>query len=258
MAETNPGDEPRRLADFLRQRHDEILERWERDVSRLRPAKVLSRPALLDHIPDFLRQLADFVSASRDQHSTVPPQQFPIVHAIERLDVGYDLDEVVSEYAILRECIATLAQAEASPSLLSAELPRLHNALDLAIAASVERYSKTRERTLKALDRISTAALGVREIEGFLPKTLAALLETTPSVDAASILLIENGRLHVKAAAGLALDPAKAPSLERGECFPGTVWKIQQPLVVRDAERDPRLTTDIIQRRGTRAMYGVP
>jgi PAS domain S-box-containing protein len=258
MAETIPGDEPRRLADFLRQRHDQILERWERDVSRLRPAKFLSRPALLDHIPDFLRQLADFVSASRDRHSTVLPQQFPIVHAIERLDVGYDLDEVVSEYAILRECISTLAQAEASPSLLSAELPRLHNALDLAIAASVERYSKTRERTLKALDRISTAALGVREIEGFLPKTLAALLETTPSIDSASILLIENGRLRVRASAGLAASPQNAPSLGRGECFAGRVWDAGQPQAIRDAQSDLAVTTDIIQRRGTRAMYGVP
>jgi PAS domain S-box-containing protein len=258
MAETKSGDEPRRLADFLRQRHDEILKRWERDVSRLRPAKFLSRPALLDHIPDFLRQLADFVSASRDHHSTVPPQQFPVVHAIERLDVGYDLDEVVAEYAILRECITTLAQAEGSPSLLSAELPRLHNALDLAIAASVERYSKTRERTLKALDRISTAALGEREIEGFLPKTLAALLETTPSVDSASILLIENGRLHVRAAAGLASSPGNAPSLARGECFAGRVWESGQPQAIRDAQSDPGVTTDVIQRRGTRAMYGVP
>jgi PAS domain S-box-containing protein len=258
MAETIPGDEPRRLADFLRQRHDQILERWERDVSRLRPAKFLSRPALLDHIPDFLRQLADFVSASRDRHSTVLPQQFPIVHAIERLDVGYDLDEVVSEYAILRECISTLAQAEASPSLLSAELPRLHNALDLAIAASVERYSKTRERTLKALDRISTAALGVREIEGFLPKTLAALLETTPSIDAASILLIENGRLRVRASAGLAASPQDAPLLARGECFAGRVWDAGQPQAIRDAQSDLAVTTDIIQRRGTHAMYGVP
>jgi len=258
MAETATGNVPRRLADFLRERHDEILGRWEHEVVRLRPAKFLSRPALLDHIPDFLRQLADFVEALREHQVVAPPQQFPVVHAIERLDVGYDLDEVVAEYAILRECIATMAHAESSPSLLSAELPNLHRALDLAIAASVERYSRTRERTLKALDRISTAALAVREVDGFLPKTLAALLETTPSIDSASILLIDDGRLRVKAASGLALPPEVAPSLGPGECFAGKIWETRKALSVRDVEHDPSVVTDVIQRRGTRAMYGVP
>ena len=258
MAETATGSVPRRLADFLRERHDEILARWEQEVSRLRPAKFLTRPTLLDHIPDFLRQLADFVQALRDHQVVAPPQQFPIVHAIERLDVGYDLDEVVAEYAILRECIATMAHSEASPSLLSAELPNLHRALDLAIAASVERFSRTRERTLKALDRISTAALAVREVDAFLPKTLAALLETTPAIDSASILLIEDGFLRVKAASGLALPPDAAPSLRPGECFAGKVWETRKALAVRDLEHDPGVVTDVIQRRGTRALYGVP
>ena len=258
MGETATITVPRRLADFLRERHDEIIARWEREVTRLRPAKFLTRPALLDHIPDFLRQLTEFVSAAREHQQVAPPQQFPIVHAIERLDLGYDLAEVVSEYAILRECISTLAHTQSSPSLFSAELPLLHHALDLAIAASVERYSQTRERTLKALDRISTAALGVHEVRAFLPKTLAALLETTPAIDSASILLIDDGRLHVKAAAGLALPPGTAPSLRPGECFAGKVWETQKPLAIRDLESDPTVTTDIIQRRGTRAMYGVP
>src|SRR5436305_6793384 len=163
MSEAITAAAPRRLADFLRARHGEILARWERDVAHLRPARYLGRPALLDHIPDFLRELAEYVSEAREDAGTAPPQQFPVIHAIERLDVGYDLAEVVSEYAILRECIVTLAFSESSPSLFSGELPSLHKAIDLAIAASVDRYSRTRERTLKALDRISTAALGVHQ-----------------------------------------------------------------------------------------------
>ncbi|MFL5440583.1 MAG: ATP-binding protein [Myxococcales bacterium] len=258
MEQMTPAREPRRLADFLRARHDEILARWEREVSRLRPARFLSRPALLDHIPDFLRQLSDYVSATRDGVAVVPPQEFPIVHAIERLDVGYDLDEVVAEYAVLRECVTTVAYSEGAPARLSAELPVLHKAIDQAIAASVERYSKTRERTLKALDRISTAALGVREIEAFLPRTLNALLETTPSIDSASILVVQDGRLHVKAAAGNALQPGSAPALARGESLAGQVWETQRPQAVTDAQTDPRVTSDIIHRHGTRAMYGVP
>src|SRR5438477_3924940 len=162
MGETATTTVPRRLADFLRERHDEIIARWEREVTRLRPAKFLTRPALLDHIPDFLRQLTEFVSAAREHQQVAPPQQFPIVHAIERLDLGYDLAEVVSEYAILRECISTLAHTQSSPSLFSAELPLLHHALDLAIAASVERYSQTRERLEGARSDLHRGTRGPR------------------------------------------------------------------------------------------------
>ncbi|MCA1829832.1 MAG: ATP-binding protein [Myxococcales bacterium] len=249
----------RRLGDFLRHERGEIIARWEHEVRRLRPAEFLSRPVLLDHIPDFVDQLADFVSDSREHHDIPPPHEFPVIHALERLDLGYDLSEVVAEYAILRECITTLAQGLGSPSLLSAELPRLHKAIDSAISASVVRYHTARERTLKALDRISTAALNVKKTaDGFLGETLDALLETTPAIDSASILLAEDGKLRVKAAAGLALDPGSGQCLERGECFAGTIWQTGQPALVRDAENDPRVVTDIIRRRGTHALYGAP
>ncbi|MGZ6142824.1 MAG: GAF domain-containing protein, partial [Myxococcales bacterium] len=258
MEPTGRAPEVRRLADFLRERHDEIMARWEAEVRRLRPARFLTRPVLLDHVPDFLRQLTDFVSEAREHHQTAPPSQFPVVHALERLDLGYDLAEVVEEYGTLRQCIIVLAQAEGSPALVSAELPRLHHAIDLAIGASVARYSHARERTLKALDRISTAALGVREVDSFLDRVLAALLETTAAIDSASILLIESDRLRVKAAAGLALGPEEAPAIARGHCLAGVIWATGEPVLVRDAEHDPRIGTDTIRRRGTHALYGVP
>lgn len=248
----------RRLSDFLRERHEEIIARWEAQVTRLRPARFLNRPTLLDHIPDFLRQLADFVSEARGNHEASPPQEFPVIHAVERLDVGYDLAEVVGEYRILRQCITALAQSDGSPALGSAELPRLHDAIDLAISASVARYHQVRERTLKALDRISTAALGERSIEQFLPRTLSALLETTPSIDSASILLIEGEHLIVRASAGLAHPPERAPPLRMGQCFAGAVWAAGEPIVLRDAEHDERVSTDILRKQGTRGMYGVP
>lgn len=258
MQQAGSAETPRRLADFLRERHGEIMARWEAEVRRMRPARFLSRPVLIDHVPDFLRQLAEFVGEARENDRATPPDEFPVVHALERLDLGYDLAEVVEEYGILRQCILTLAHVEESPSRLSAELPRLHQAIDLAIGASVARYAHARERTLKALDRISTAALAERDLDSFLGKTLSALLETTAAIDSASILLIEGDRLRVRAAAGLAIDPSDAQEMTRGQCIAGTVWKTGEPMLVRDAESDPRVSTNTIRRRGTHALYAVP
>src|SRR3954471_3308858 len=110
----------RRLGDVLHERQDEILALWESQVRLLRSARGLTRPVLLDHIPDFLRELASFVGELRDGHQAAAPQEFPIIHAIERLDLGYDLTEVVAEYGILRKCIVTLVARGGSPSTRSA------------------------------------------------------------------------------------------------------------------------------------------
>ncbi|GAC1594110.1 MAG: hypothetical protein NVS4B10_01430 [Myxococcales bacterium] len=250
--------DPRRLSDFIRERKDRIVEEWISVVGGMRPAKGLSRPVLLDHIPEFLDDLSAFVGEVRQGHDVAPSQDLPTIHALERLDLGYDLTEVVSEYSALRKSIVGLAVREGAPAIRSAEMPRLHEAIDRAIATSVQRYTMARERTLRALDRISTAAFGVHDPAGFLPRTLAVLLETTAAVDSISVLLVEDGALRVKASVGLAEEHASARQLRRGECFAGLVWETNTPLLSRDAESDPRVVTDTIRKQGTHALYGVP
>jgi PAS domain S-box-containing protein len=136
------GAAPRRLADFLREQHGAILRRWEAAARQLAPARGLRGPVLLDHIPQFLEALSGFVQDAREDPATSPPEEFPRIHAVERLELGYDLADVVEEYSLLRTCIAEMAAEEHSPAVRSAELPRLHRAIDVAIALSVQRYEQ--------------------------------------------------------------------------------------------------------------------
>src|SRR5262249_11284256 len=146
--------------------------------------------------------LADYVDDLRHGKQDAPPDENPRIHAMERLEVGYDLAEVVEEYAILRRCITSLLYSEHTPALRSGELPRLHEAIDLAISSSVVRYTEARERTLRALDRISQTALAHPDVESLLPNTLYAFLETTAAVDSVALLLREEDGLRVRAAVG--------------------------------------------------------
>ena len=61
MADLLAADEPRRLADFLREHREQILEHWEREVRKVRAAQQLERPLLLDHVPEFIEDLAEYV-----------------------------------------------------------------------------------------------------------------------------------------------------------------------------------------------------
>src|SRR2546430_970600 len=140
-----------------------------------------------------------------------------------------------------------------TPALRSAELPRLHHAIDQAIAASVVRYTEARERTLRALDRISTAALVHHDVESLLPRILDAFLGTTASADTVALALRENGAIRVRAAFGY---PERGP-VGMGlppDGFCARVERERAPVFVRDASADPGLTREPTCAPGTLAL----
>lgn len=172
----------RDLADFIRRRQSDIVEQWERSVRELPAARELSRPALLDHVPELLRKLADSLDDIADGKSPESMAGMPEAHAIARLDAGFDLREVIAEYAVLRSTIETLWYAEEPERINRKEITALDATIDGAIAASVDRYTKARERALVALDRISSGAFAAgSEIESLLPTLLGVLVDTTES-----------------------------------------------------------------------------
>jgi signal transduction histidine kinase len=257
MADLLASDEPRRLADFLRENRDQILAHWETEVRKVRAARQLERPLLIDHVPEFIEDLAEYVDELRTGHDVAPPGDQPRIHALERLEVGYDLAEVVAEYAVLRRCITELASRMHTPALRSAELPRLHDAIDQAIAASVVGYTEARERTLRALDRISTAALVHHDVESLLPRILDAFLGTTASVDTVALVLREDGVLRVRAAFGYP-EPGPVGMEAPAEGFCARVEREATPVLVRDASADPLVACQPVCPPGTLALYGVP
>ena len=247
-----------RLSDILRERQEDILAEWEVAVRKMGAARSLARPVLLDHMPQFLDDLAGYVTEVRAGMSVAPPDEYPRIHALERLELGYDLSEVVVEYAILRRCITDLAVHSDAPSIRSQELPRLHAAIDQAISTSVVRYTEARERTLRALDRISSAALIDHDVEALLPVTLHAFLETTASVDAVALALRdEAGVLRVRAAVGFPR-PLEPGLLLEADGFAARVAKGAAPIFLRDCSVDESLAKDPFCASGTHALYGVP
>src|SRR5205814_8480612 len=104
MGDMVASDEPRRLADFLREHRDEILAHWEQEVRKVGAARHLDRPMRVDHLPEFIEELADYVRELRTGHEVTPPEDQPPIHALDRLAPGHDLAEVGHEYAILPPC----------------------------------------------------------------------------------------------------------------------------------------------------------
>ena len=254
---------PSRLGPFIRDQRSSILEDWEVAVRRLPYTQGLSRPRLLDHLPDLLERIADVVdTVHTGGHSSL--DLMPEVHALERLDSGYDLDEVAEEYALLRACILQRygeyveERGDSSMAVAMREVVSFNRTFDDAVSAAVSRYTRARERTLVALDRISEAALGTEELDAFLPRLLRVMLETTEAVDSVTLLLREGDVLKVRASVGLEQERSQDFTERVGEGFSGHIAAEQGPFELRSAATDPRVRDEALRSRGTRALYGVP
>jgi signal transduction histidine kinase len=91
--------------------HDLILQRWREQVRTLDSAKHLDTPTLNDHIPGWLRMFAGKLLAFG--HAEAPTAATgPVAHGVQRFDDGFDIEEVVAEYNILRECVYEFAEQQ--------------------------------------------------------------------------------------------------------------------------------------------------
>jgi len=232
------------------------MEAWEVEVRAIPAAQALSRPALRDGLPRLLEVVAALMRQRPPMGGGPGLGPIPDLHALERLGEGFNLRQVVTEYRLLRGCVLRLWSSRGEATLRLEEERVFHDAMDEAVAASVSRYTRARERTLQAMDRISTAALGSADVAGFLPRLLQVLRETVAAVDVTAVLLRDGDSLRVESVVGDGLKPgARVPV---GEGFTGTIAATGQPLLVHEAGRDARVSEQDLREAGLRALYGVP
>ncbi len=134
------------VVDFVRTNKQAIATQWERDVSEnLKSLARLSRPALLDHLPEVLDALCAWIeSAQRDQS-----RHFDALadgHALQRLGYGIELEVLTREYSYLRNVIHTQLMAVPSTPQVRLDLIRLDEGLDFAIFEAVRRYVQRRDQ----------------------------------------------------------------------------------------------------------------
>jgi PAS domain S-box-containing protein len=253
-ATTTPSDSRRRLAGQLRASKARILREWERAIADRPKGRPLNATELRDHIPKLLDEIIDASERGTDDVALSAAES----HAHARLADGFDLGDVADEYATLRQIIHQIV-GDGANALDHGDVELLDQMIDLAVSLAVTRYHDARSRTLAALDRISTAALGAEvDADAFLLRLIEAVLETTDSVDTVTILLREGDRLRVRASVGLEREKEVGFSLAIGEGFAGTIAATQKPLLLKDAARDPLVKSEHIRNFGLRALYGVP
>lgn len=246
-----------RLSDFLYANQAEIVRLWTERARTLSPTAGLTDAAVINHLPKILTRIADVV-ASAHTGQAISLGALPEDHAVDRLGRGFDLDQIVTEYSLLRRAILELWEVRIGAMVDLGELRKLDAAFDESIRQSAVRYAQARDKLLRALDRVSEAALGSGDLEVFLRDLLRATIDGMESVDTAVVLLREGEILRVRAAVGLEDDLRRTFAMKSGEGFAALVATERQAVVLRDAANDSRVKSDVIRKKGVRAMYGVP
>jgi PAS domain S-box-containing protein len=163
------------LAALIAGQRDRILERWQREVRRRFAPADMSHFELLDYVPVFLEELIDALrkSVPVDRAQVAQPAR---EHGQQRLRVGFDMEDMVREYGLLRDCVLDLAEAEGYPVSIP-EIRVLSQSIIDGIAAAVAEFRRGAEAARNESEsrlRMAVRAtdLGIWEVN---PETGAAI-----------------------------------------------------------------------------------
>jgi len=147
-----------RLGDFVRRNVAQIAHEWIGFAeTRIPASEGMTVLALRDHVEEILSFIADDLESSQTRSEQVQKSQgdgpkeggvhrsAAEIHAELRLNDGFDIDQMVSEYRALRACVVKLwiARSEDVSRSDFDDLIRFNEAIDQAIAESLSHYTKT-------------------------------------------------------------------------------------------------------------------
>lgn len=169
------------LQELLRDRRDEILTRFIGEVERkgLAPPG-LSPSVLADHIPLFLDEISDELSAGSEARLSMDAADVTSTarqHGEQRWNVGYDVEALVREYGVLHHVILQTARYAGAP-LSAEEADSLSQYLNVGIAAALAEYVSSRDEEAKKRQSDLQFLTEAGELLGSsldLPSTLARL-----------------------------------------------------------------------------------
>ena len=133
-----------RFAALVRAQRSTLLARWREQIRELPAAHHLDVPTLNDHMPGLIDGLASALDAASDQ--TIPEairQGSAHAHGLQRVEDGFDIEEIVGEYNVLRGCIHDLA-VEHGITLQGKPFHIINRVLDQAIGLALQTYSTQR------------------------------------------------------------------------------------------------------------------
>lgn len=159
-----------RLADFIRTELEPILQDWEAFAKTLLHARHMGKSGLRDHARDMLLAIADDLESqqseseqtakSKGHGANAGEDSWAEVHGGDRQTSGFSVMETVSEFRALRASLVS-HWTKAYPTITGQQLDdltRFHEAIDQAVAESLEQYTTEKEMETRLFGAILIAS----------------------------------------------------------------------------------------------------
>jgi hypothetical protein len=195
-ASTGNGARPP-IGEFLRERQEEVLSRWQAAVRECASASRLSEPEVEDHLPLLLRQTVDAVEAIVAQRWASVPTEGSERHALTRLAEGFELEDLLTELFLLRHVLLEFVRQYRPQGRRVEDAQVAAWAIDFGIRASTATFMRAKHRRLHAVDQLSTLSIESRSLDALFSGLLAVVLETAPDVHSVALFLLDGDELWV-------------------------------------------------------------
>jgi two-component system phosphate regulon sensor histidine kinase PhoR len=129
------------LSTVLLEERDALLAEWRARVLDIPAARKLDMPALTDHMPRFVTELATALRRVEGGEPDAPYVASPPEHGCQRFEDGFDIEEVVAEYNLMRSSVLGLAERRGVP-VQGRALRVVNDLLDYAIGAAVKHFAQ--------------------------------------------------------------------------------------------------------------------
>ncbi|WP_341937600.1 diguanylate cyclase domain-containing protein [Marinimicrobium sp. C2-29] len=187
-----------RLADYIREKIEPILQDWEDFAHTLFHGEHMDKTGLRDHARVMLMEIADDLDSNQsDAKQTAKPkgeepksgvETWAEVHGGDRQSSGFSIVETVSEFRALRASVVSHWR-QTHPALSGEQLEdltRFHEAIDQAVAESLEKYASVKEMETRLFGAILVASpdpIYVLDLKGrfvYVNKATAELFALEP------------------------------------------------------------------------------
>jgi signal transduction histidine kinase len=196
MAQTSPLPEAQRtaLADVIERRGSEILERWLARVEKEMRDPELTRTELRDAMPSYLGRLALALRTadSVEIGGASAWAEVATEHALTRVRLGFDIDELVHEFVVLRQIMLAVV-AEEMTALDWQPVAHISDLLGAAIEVAVKAYVESRDYAARKLEaeHINFISHELRSPLGAAVLSAERLRKTPTALDADAIRALD-------------------------------------------------------------------
>jgi len=135
------------LAASIREERAHLLTQWQQEVRKLSIAQDLDTLSLNDHVPEILEELAYELENCLDESMIEQLKGNPAAHGLQRLKLGFDVEEIIAEYNALRSVIQDLI--ERNGLNLSGVNRTVNRVIDGSIGVAVKTFAAQRALELQ-------------------------------------------------------------------------------------------------------------